>query len=150
MLGGTRFGKRGGPAVRLGALVLLSVLAAAPTQAIVYTVTNTADSGAGSLRQAITTANGTVGVYDTINFNIPGGGVHTINVASVLSITDRVFIDGGSQPGYVVGGAPLIELSGTAVGHALYLNGVNSSGSTIRALNIHGFAAGYAVRIRLS
>ncbi|MCA9428591.1 MAG: hypothetical protein KC994_26170, partial [Candidatus Omnitrophica bacterium] len=39
--------------------------------AATYTVTTTADSGAGSFRQAILDANATVGVTDTIEFNIP-------------------------------------------------------------------------------
>ncbi|MEO8071976.1 MAG: FG-GAP-like repeat-containing protein [Acidobacteriota bacterium] len=47
-------------------LVLLTVSASAAT----YQVTNTADSGAGSLRQAVSDANGTA-TNDTINFNIP-------------------------------------------------------------------------------
>ena len=42
-----------------------------------FVVTNTNDHGAGSLRQAITDANATVGP-DRISFNIPGGGVKTI------------------------------------------------------------------------
>ncbi len=47
-------------------LVLLTVSASAAT----YQVINTADSGAGSLRQAVSDANGTA-ANDTINFNIP-------------------------------------------------------------------------------
>ena len=42
-----------------------------------FTVNNGNDSGAGSLRQAIVNANSTPG-QDTINFNIPGSGVHFI------------------------------------------------------------------------
>ncbi|HEY3026191.1 MAG TPA: hypothetical protein VGJ55_08585, partial [Pyrinomonadaceae bacterium] len=37
----------------------------------IFTVTNTNDSGAGSLREAILNANAQAGL-DTINFNIPG------------------------------------------------------------------------------
>jgi hypothetical protein len=47
-----------------------------------YTVTNTNDSGAGSLRTAITSANSNWG--STINFSIAGGGVKTITLASNL------------------------------------------------------------------
>ena len=49
--------------------------------ATTYTVTSTADSGAGSLRQAITDANASLGL-DTIAFNITGSGVHTITPAT--------------------------------------------------------------------
>lgn len=62
-------------------------------------VTNTDDSGSGSLRQAILDANANTGL-DTIAFNIPGSGVHTINLTSALpTITDPVVIDGYTQPG---------------------------------------------------
>src|SRR5439155_27370938 len=49
------------------------------TVPLVFTVTNTNDSGTGSLRQAITDANVAGG---TITFIIPGGGVHTISPLS--------------------------------------------------------------------
>ncbi|HXG85825.1 MAG TPA: choice-of-anchor Q domain-containing protein [Pyrinomonadaceae bacterium] len=45
-------------------------LAAQPVGAATVTVTSTADSGAGSLRQAVADANGTP-VADTIDFNVP-------------------------------------------------------------------------------
>src|SRR5947209_4738452 len=53
-------------------------------------VTNTNDSGPGSLRQAILSANSGPGA-DTITFNIPGTGVQTIAPASPLpAVTDTV------------------------------------------------------------
>jgi uncharacterized repeat protein (TIGR01451 family) len=62
-------------------------------------VTNTNDSGAHSLRQAIMCANANPGL-DAITFNIPGGGVRTIQPSNELpAITDRVIINGYSQPG---------------------------------------------------
>jgi hypothetical protein len=62
-------------------------------------VTNTDDSGPGSLRQAILNANAKPG-KDTIAFNIPGSGPHVITPASSLPvITDPVVIDGYTQPG---------------------------------------------------
>src|SRR5262249_59398435 len=65
-----------------------------------FSVTTTADSGAGSLRQAILDANGNPG-GDSIIFSIlvGGGGVQTIRPASPLPIiSGPVFIDGTSQP----------------------------------------------------
>src|SRR5438445_13879696 len=50
-----------------------------------FTVINTNDSGAGSLRQALLQANAQTG-SDTIKFTIPGGGVHTITPTSGLPI----------------------------------------------------------------
>ena len=89
-----------------------------------FVVTNTNDTGAGSLREAIVAANGTAGA-DTITFNIPGSGVHTISPLTPLpAITEAVTIDGYSQPGAsesTVGSSEwtpdarlLIELSGDA------------------------------------
>src|SRR5262245_57698064 len=57
----------------------------------ILTVTNTNDSGLGSLRQAILDSNASVGVADTIVFKIPCGGVQTIQLLSALPyITDAV------------------------------------------------------------
>ena len=52
--------------------------------AATFTVTNTNDSGAGSLRQAILDANSGAGPH-TIQFAIPGAGVHTIYAADAAS-----------------------------------------------------------------
>ena len=72
---------------------------AGPTlSASTFTVTNTNDSGAGSLRQAILDANASPGL-DTIQFNIAGSGVHTIVPLSTMAITDAVVIDGFTQAG---------------------------------------------------
>lgn len=64
-----------------------------------FVVTNTNDSGAGSLRQAIFDANARVGT-DLITFNIPGAGVRTIRPLTPLpTVSSPVTIDGYSQPG---------------------------------------------------
>lgn len=64
-----------------------------------FTVTNTSDSGPGSLRQTILYANSNPGL-DTITFNIPGTGTRTIAPLTELPIiTDPVVIDGYTQPG---------------------------------------------------
>src|SRR5205823_13165604 len=74
-------------------------------------VTNTNDSGAGSLRQAILDSNASVGVKETIAFDIAGAGVHTISPTSALPVvTDPVVINGTTQPGFT--GLPVIELDG--------------------------------------
>src|SRR5256885_14090709 len=78
-----------------------------------YVVTTTADAGAGSLRQAITSANLHTGL-DAVIFNIPGAGVKTITSASLLPVVyDPIVIDANTQPGWTPG-RPLIEISGTA------------------------------------
>jgi hypothetical protein len=94
--------------IRIPRLATL-LFAAAPLGAATFTVTTTADSGAGSLRQAIFDANAAPGA-DTIAFNIAGPGVHTIVLASPLPfVTDVVTIDGYTQPGSAVNTAPLAE-----------------------------------------
>ncbi|WP_195759248.1 glycoside hydrolase family 9 protein [Pedobacter puniceum] len=57
--------------------------------AATFTVSNTDDTGAGSLRQAITDANATVGPH-TINFSIPSGSI--INLTSGVLPTINVNI----------------------------------------------------------
>ncbi|HWZ65571.1 MAG TPA: right-handed parallel beta-helix repeat-containing protein [Patescibacteria group bacterium] len=99
-------------------------------------VTNTNDSGLGSLRQAITTANSASG-QNTICFAIPGSGVQTIALSSALpAITNPAIIDGSSQPGY--NGAPLIELNGTNVTNQPGI-WITAGNSTVRGLIINRF-----------
>jgi hypothetical protein len=78
---------------------LLALVSISRVAADTYPVTNTNDSGAGSLRQAILDANAHGGL-DNVSFNIPGSGVHTIAPATELPvITSPVIIDGYTQPG---------------------------------------------------
>src|SRR5260370_39466387 len=80
----------------LGAIMLASPRLA---QTATFVVTNTADSGPGSLRQAILDANAKPGP-DVIAFSI-GSGVQTISSLSPLPfVTDPVIIDGTRQPGF--------------------------------------------------
>lgn len=106
--------------------------------AATYTVTNTDDSGSGSLRQAINDANAGSGA-DTINFSISSGHQQIIPTSAMPPIVNPVVIDGTSQPGF--SGAPLIELSGNGAGTAaigLRVTG-NGAGSTIKGLVINRF-----------
>jgi uncharacterized delta-60 repeat protein len=121
-----------------------------------FTVTNTNDAGAGSLRQAITDANALAGA-DTISFNIAGGGVKTINLASALpTITGQVTIDGYTQSGASVNTASvgtnavlMIELNGASAGtgaDGLTLGG-GSGGSVVKGLVINRFTGSGAYGI---
>ena len=103
-----------------------------------FIVTNTNDSGAGSLRQAILNANASPTPV-TITFDIPGAGVQTITPTSALpSITAPVVIDAESQPGY--SGSPLIVLDGASAGGGA--NGLDLTGNniTVKGLVINSFA----------
>lgn len=106
----------------------------------IFTVTSTADSGPGSLRDAITQANQTPGT-DVILFSI-SSGAQTIAVQSPLpTITEAVTIDATSQPGFA--GRPIIELSSAAAtgffGSGLVISS-GGGGTTVRGLVINGFA----------
>ncbi len=125
----------------LAALALLCaflVVDARPAHATTFTVTNTNNSGAGSLRQAIKDANDNAGAH-TITFNIPGSGVQTISPGSALpEITSPVTIDGTTQPGYV--GTPVIELDGTNAGAGVNGLTISAGNSTVNGLAINRFA----------
>src|SRR5262249_43145871 len=106
--------------------------------AVTYTVLYTADSGAGSLRQAILDANANPGA-DLIAFNIGGGGVQTIAPTSPLpGITDPVTIDGTTQAGFA--GSPIIELNGAGAGASSHGLIISAGNSTVRGLVINRFS----------
>jgi parallel beta-helix repeat protein len=127
------------PSSRIGlALALVVALIAllvpvSPISANTFTVSTTADSGPGSLRAAIESANLT-SAKDTIKFAIPGAGPHTIVLASDLpGITRPVIIDGTTQPT-----VPLtlgVVIDGISAVNGLFLT-TGSTGSTIKGLAI--------------
>ena len=120
-------------------ILLLAAGAMAPALAATFTVTSTADSGAGSLRQAILDANAAAGA-DLIDFNVGGGGAQTIVLASVLpTITDALTIDGTTQPGFV--DVPLIEIDMAGLGgHAMSASGAPVTLTSFRIGNAPGTA----------
>jgi Ca2+-binding RTX toxin-like protein len=104
--------------------------------ATTFNVTNTSDSGPGSLRQAMLDANATAGT-DSIAFNIPGSAPFTIQPLSQLPfVTDPVVIDGTTQPGF--SGSPIVEVDGSAAGSAAGFI-IFAGDSTIRGLVINHF-----------
>ena len=109
-----------------------------PATASTFTVTNAADIGSGSLRQAILDANASPGL-DTIAFRIPGPAPHTIAPASPLPpLLDPVVIDGTTQPDF--NGQPTVQLAGANAGaNSAFRFLAGSSFSTIRGLVIGGF-----------
>lgn len=93
------------------------------------------DSGDCTLREAINAANGNSGA-DTIAFNIPGFGVHTITPTSNLPpITNPITIDGTTQPGFA--GSPVIELAGN--GSVFVGLSVESGSSLVQGLVMNRF-----------
>ena len=102
-----------------------------------FVVTNTNDSGAGSLRQAILDANTLAGA-DTITFDISGGDPYEINLSSALpGISEEVFIDGWSEDNW--DDKPVVIIDGNGLtGHGLVFLST-SDNSTVRGLVIRDF-----------
>lgn len=112
-------------------------------------VTNTNDSGTGSLRQAIISAN-TNPDFNSLLFFIPGAGPHTINLGSPLpAISNPLWIDGFSQAGSI---ANFSQQASTSAQLKVAVNGASAGGGAnglvfapgsygvVRGLAIGGFA----------
>ena len=112
-----------------------------------FVVTNTNDSGVGSLRQVLTDAEAVTGFVPTITFNIPGSGVQTITLASALpTITTSVNIDAYTQPGsptkpivVVVGAGAGANANGFDIELGQGSGGPFATGAAIEGLVINGF-----------
>src|SRR5262249_30520141 len=113
----------------------IAVLFSQVARCATYVVTNTSDSGAGSLRQAILLANSSVNVPNVINFNIAGTGPFTITPATPLStVTNPLVIDGYTQPG----SSPNTLTNGDNAVLQIVLNGtliIDTSNSVVRGLS---------------
>ena len=107
-------------------------------------MTSLANAGPGSLRAAITRANLSLpGRPTLIRFAVRG----TITLSSPLpAVSANMTIDGASAPGYVRGGAPVVEID--ADGQAGLEFAPGSSGDSSLGLAVDGAAAGTASRWR--
>lgn len=110
----------------------------------VLTVTNTGDSGPGSLRQAIVDANAT-NAADEIHFQLSENDVTIRPLEALPVITSPVVIDGTTQPGFV--GVPLIEIDGTSAGPRTFGLEINTDDSSVNSLVVNRFS-GHGIRIR--
>src|SRR5262249_52944310 len=128
------------PVMRCVALAILLCLAATPALAATFTVTNTNDSGSGSLRECVAAVNGSPGPHRIV-FNIPGAGVRTIHLLSHLGvINNTVAIDGTSMPGYNSANGPLLELDASSAGFGACTIQPSASHSSVRGVTFNGFA----------
>ena len=76
---------------------MLAMFLVTRVTAEVFTVTSTADSGAGSLRHAILEANAT-NTYDGIEFDIALNGQTIVLTSGKLTISDQLDIDASALP----------------------------------------------------
>jgi streptogramin lyase len=130
-----------------------SVFSSSVSIAQPFTVTNTYDSGAGTLRAAITFANGNPNT--TISFVIPtsdpgfSAGTWTITLTSALPpITAKTTINGATNnvPAIAINGS---KISTPADGLSLTsISGSTSDGSKVLGLDIYGFASGAGIHIQ--
>ena len=105
---------------------------------LTFVVTNVNDTGAGSLRQAISDANANAGFTDKILFNIAGAAPHVITPASQLpAINDPVVID-ATPAAACNGGAPSVEVDGVNAAASYGFN-IAAGGTTIRGLAVTRF-----------
>ncbi len=114
------------------------------------TVTNTNNSGAGSLAEAITQAN-SLGGGATVFFNIPTSDPNYSNGIWTITLTSNLpYITGGgisinatTQPGY--SNTPLIAITTSSPYTVLWSFGVFSSDNTIKGFLVYGFNNGILV-----
>ncbi|MGO9111654.1 MAG: DUF4347 domain-containing protein, partial [Thermoguttaceae bacterium] len=110
-------------------------------------VANPGPDGKISLREAIEAADNTVSATPiTIDFDIPGGGVQTINLLSALpQINDSMTLDAASQPGY--SGTPLIQINAAGLGSGQNALVVHGNNTTVEGFSIYGTPDGNGIEI---
>ena len=125
-------------------VALCSLVVSFPVFAATFIVSSAADSGPGTLRQAILDANALPAGPHTIRFAI-GTSAQVINLLTALPplTAANTIIDGKTQPGSTA--TPRIELNGAGVGGTAAGLEIHASGATVRGLFIHDFFRGVAI-----
>ncbi len=119
------------------------------------TVITTADSGPGSLREALTCAKNKPGL-DTIRFNIAGSGPHVIRIGSEVyhgNDTGGLVIDATTQPGWTQGQVVIDGSSATSAPDGLFLfercTALRLYGLTVRNAPAGGIAFAFCQNLTL-
>ena len=145
----------------LAALACAGIAMPATGSAATFTVTTSADSGPGSLREAIAQSNAGVpiGGRNLIAFDIPAPVAPITPTTNLPAITEPVLIDGLTQPGAQANSDPSgfnailpIQLTGTAGTGLKTGAGLNNGTVTLNGLGLHGFTTGLesdSLRLRL-
>ncbi len=113
-------------------LATLAIAAAPVARAADQVVTTNADSGAGSLRQAIVDA----GDGDTITFNLSSGN-ETIIISSELAIAESLTIDGSNTAGSGTAVTVQVTTPGTSAWRVFSVNNAGKI-TTIENMTIRG------------
>ncbi|HNQ68642.1 MAG TPA: NosD domain-containing protein [Bacteroidales bacterium] len=131
---------------------VLSLLVANCIVAAEFTVTNTLDSGPGSLRQAITDAQASPG-SNTVLFAIPTSDANynstsehwviSLNSALPYIVMGNLTIDATSQTGYL--GTPKLAITTSSPSTVLWAFGIFSSNNNIKGFLVYGFANGILI-----
>jgi filamentous hemagglutinin family protein len=119
---------------------------------LTYTVLNTNDTGAGSLRDAIVNANGTVGVADTIRFDTTGvfATAQTITLAGgQLSITDSLDIQGTGANNLTISSNSASRVIDITTG-TVNIDGVTVANGLLTGANGAGIRVGAGSTLNLS
>lgn len=134
--------------LRLSSVLFLCLYGATTVHAANITVTSAADSGAGTLRQAILDANANGATADSINFVIAGTGPFTISLLTALpAISSPTSINASNE---AIAGAPGVRLARGAAFTAPGLQFASTaSGSSVSHLSITGFT-GHGIDILAS
>ncbi len=140
----------GGPRV-IGSAVDRGAYESLTDDSTTLTVTTTADSGAGSLRQAIINANNSSGA-NSVHFDIGSdcGSPHVITLASELPlITSNLSIKGFTQPGASANDLDIgndaticvvLKAGSDSVSHALHVGASSTAVLNVSGLAFSGFA----------
>lgn len=124
------------------AVVVCLAMGAWSARAAIFTVTTNADSGPGSLREALAAANTSV-PPNTIAFTLSPARI--VPLSPLPALTNSMTLDGTNHPVYI--SSPVVILDGqygATNGPGLQVNG---TGIVVRALRIVGFT-GTAVQVQ--
>lgn len=134
--------------IKLGLyLAIMFMAAAVSANAATFTVTNTANTGAGSLRQAVLDANAAAGA-DTIVFDASFNSPQTITLASVITINganDTLTVTGPGPNLLTLSGNNAVQIFSISAGEITSISGMTitaavggavANGATLTVTNI--------------
>ncbi|MFN4813456.1 MAG: hypothetical protein ACK5JQ_12790, partial [Bacteroidota bacterium] len=124
----------------IGIVAILLLLAPQYLFATTFTVSSTADSGPGTLRQAITNANADVNTPHTINFSIAAGSTITLAATALPNITRTMVIDATTTTGWTNNAIGVTIDATSNTGNQVF-NVVNVPGFEIYGFQIIGGAS---------